>query len=107
MQHIRNPLANGLNIGLAGAVMGAHGQLGTFLLAIAPHGLLELTCVAVGAGAGLRLFWAWLHPGPLPRTWALARAGRTVAGHPEPGRSCRPKPPLHRHRPSDSSHRVA
>lgn len=69
---------NGLNIGLAGAVMGAHGQLGTFLLAIAPHGLLELTCVAVGAGAGLRLFWAWLHPGPLPRTWALARAGRAL-----------------------------
>lgn len=71
-------LMNGANIGAVGGVMGAHGQLGTFLAAILPHGLLELTCVVTGAGAGLHLFWSWLRPGPLPRSWALARAGRSL-----------------------------
>lgn len=71
-------LLNGLNIGVLGGVMAAHGHLGTFCAAILPHGLLELTCVAVGAGGGLRLFWSWVRPGPLPRAWALARAGRAL-----------------------------
>lgn len=71
-------LQNGLNVGLTGGVMAAHGGLGTFALYILPHGLLEITCVCVGAGAGLRLFWAWVRPGPLPRSWAVARASRAL-----------------------------
>ena len=43
---------------------------------ISPHGILELTAVFVAAGAGLRLGWAWVDPGPLPRGRALAAAGR-------------------------------
>ncbi|GAB2547258.1 stage II sporulation protein M [Brachybacterium huguangmaarense] len=69
---------NGVNVGAAGAVMATHGRFGDYLLFLAPHGLLELTCVVVGAGAGLRLFWSWVRPGALPRTWALARAGRSL-----------------------------
>lgn len=71
-------LLNGLNLGLMAAIMGSHGHLDVLLASILPHGLLELTCVAIGAGAGLRLFWAWVHPGPLPRSWALARSGRSL-----------------------------
>lgn len=71
-------LLNGLNLGLMGAIMGSHGHLDVLLASILPHGLLELTCVAIGAGAGLRLFWAWVRPGPLPRSWALARSGRSL-----------------------------
>ncbi|MCL6423948.1 stage II sporulation protein M [Brachybacterium sp. JHP9] len=71
-------LQNGLNVGLSAGVLAAHDALGTFFVFILPHGLLELTAIFVGAGAGLRLFWAWLRPGPLPRTWALARAARTM-----------------------------
>lgn len=71
-------LMNGLNLGLMSAIMGSHGHLDVLLTSILPHGLLELTCVAIGAGAGLRLFWAWVRPGPLPRSWALARAGRSL-----------------------------
>src|SRR5699024_10719673 len=56
-------LQNGLNIGLSAGVMGAYGGLGTFFVYILPHGLLELTCLFVGAGAGLRTFWAWVRPG--------------------------------------------
>ena len=71
-------LQNGLNIGLSAGVMGAHGGLGTFFVYILPHGFLELTCVFVGAGAGLRVFWAWVRPGTLPRLWSLARAARAL-----------------------------
>ncbi len=71
-------LQNGLNIGLSGGVMSAYGGLDTFFVFLLPHGLLEITSVLVGAGAGLRTFWAWVRPGPLPRLWALSRAARSL-----------------------------
>jgi uncharacterized membrane protein SpoIIM required for sporulation len=45
---------------------------------ISPHGILELTAVFVASGVGLRLGWAWIDPGPLPRTRALAEQGRAA-----------------------------
>ncbi|MGP9844384.1 stage II sporulation protein M [Brachybacterium sp. 107] len=69
---------NGLNVGLSGGVMGAYGGLDTYFVYLLPHGLLEITAVLVGAGAGLRTFWAWVRPGPLPRLWALSRAARSL-----------------------------
>ncbi|MFC7376315.1 stage II sporulation protein M [Brachybacterium sp. GCM10030267] len=71
-------LQNALNVGLSGGVMGAYDGLGTFFVFLLPHGLLEITAVLVGAGAGLRTFWAWVRPGPLPRLWALSRAARAL-----------------------------
>src|SRR5690606_20736999 len=52
--------------------------LGLFLQLIAPHGLLELMSVFVAGAAGLRIFWAWVDPGPLPRSRALAQEGRAL-----------------------------
>ena len=69
---------NALNVGLIGGIMAANGKLGEFFGFILPHGLLELTAVFVAAGAGLRLFWAWVDPGPLPRARAMAREGRSM-----------------------------
>ena len=43
--------------------MAAQRPLGLFFGLILPHGLLELTCVFVAAGAGLRLGWSWIDPG--------------------------------------------
>ena len=43
---------------------------GLFFGLILPHGLLELTCLFVAAGVGLRLFWAWVSPGPRTRVRA-------------------------------------
>ena len=70
--------ANALNIGRAAAVMADHGVLSLFFALITPHGLLELTCVFVAGGAGLRLFWTLLVPGPRSRGVALAAEGRAL-----------------------------
>jgi uncharacterized membrane protein SpoIIM required for sporulation len=69
---------NAVNIGLIGGLMANHDRLGLFFGLILPHGLLELTAVFVAAGAGLRLFWAWIDPGPLPRGRALGIEGRSM-----------------------------
>lgn len=69
---------NAANLGLIGGLMAVHHRLGLFLGLILPHGLLELTAVFTAAGAGLRLFWAWVAPGPLPRLRAMAVEGRSM-----------------------------
>jgi uncharacterized membrane protein SpoIIM required for sporulation len=69
---------NALNVGAIGGIMAVNGRLDLFFGLITPHGLLELTAVFVAAGAGLRLFWAWVDPGPVPRGQAMAREGRSM-----------------------------
>jgi uncharacterized membrane protein SpoIIM required for sporulation len=70
---------NVLNIGLVGGVMAGAGRTDVLLTYLAPHGLLELTCVFIGAGAGLRIGWAWIAPGP-HRTRGQALASRARSG---------------------------
>jgi uncharacterized membrane protein SpoIIM required for sporulation len=72
-------LQNSLNLGLVGGLMAANDRLDLFFGLILPHGLLELTAVFVAAGTGLRLFWAWVEPGPRPRLRALGEEGRAAA----------------------------
>ncbi|GAB2682325.1 stage II sporulation protein M [Thalassiella azotivora] len=71
-------LVNAVNVGATGGVMWANDRGDLFFGLILPHGLLELTAVFVAAAAGLRLFWAWVAPGPLPRGRSLAREGRSL-----------------------------
>lgn len=73
-------LQNVVNVGLAGGILAANGRADLFFGLITPHGLLELTALFVAAGAGLRLGWSWIDPGPLTRTESLARQGRTTVG---------------------------
>jgi uncharacterized membrane protein SpoIIM required for sporulation len=70
---------NALNVGLVGGLMAANDRLDLFFGLILPHGLLELTAVFVAAGTGLRLFGAWVDPGPRPRLRALGEEGRAAA----------------------------
>jgi uncharacterized membrane protein SpoIIM required for sporulation len=64
---------------MAGGVMIYTGHADTFFSFILPHGLLELTCIFVGAGVGLRIGWAWIAPGP-HRTRGQALATRARGG---------------------------
>jgi uncharacterized membrane protein SpoIIM required for sporulation len=70
---------NAVCVGTAAAVMAAFDRADVFLLYILPHGLLELTSIFVAGAAGLRIFWAWVAPGPRPRGESLAAAGRSLA----------------------------
>jgi uncharacterized membrane protein SpoIIM required for sporulation len=69
---------NALNLGLVGGLMAANDRLGLFFGLITPHGLLELTAVFVAAGAGLKVFWAWVDPGPRSRVRAVGEEGRSM-----------------------------
>ena len=69
---------NAVNVGIVGGVMVGNGRSDVFFGLITVHGLLELTCVFIAAGVGLRIGWAWIAPGPLrTRTQALAETGRS------------------------------
>ena len=70
---------NAVGVGTAAAVMAAFDRTDVFFLYILPHGLLELTSIFVAGAAGLRIFWAWVAPGPRPRGESLAAAGRSLA----------------------------
>lgn len=69
---------NGLFIGaVAGlAIYGGNGV--AFVELVAAHGMLELSCIAVAAAAGLRLGWSLVEPGPGPRSRALTREARNA-----------------------------
>ena len=67
---------------LLGAVAGLATQAGNgpdLLRLLVGHGVLELSCIAVTAAAGLRVGWSLVEPGPGTRAAALrAEAGRSV-----------------------------
>jgi uncharacterized membrane protein SpoIIM required for sporulation len=69
---------NMFNVGLIGAIMINHQRGALFFGLILPHGMLELTAVFVAGATGLRLFWAWIDPGPRTRATALAQEGRSA-----------------------------
>jgi uncharacterized membrane protein SpoIIM required for sporulation len=68
---------NVLNVGLIGGLMVGNGRTDLFFGLILVHGALELTCVFIAGGVGLRMAWAWIAPGPfLTRIQSLATVGR-------------------------------
>lgn len=71
-------IANAAAVGQAGAIMAEADRLDVFFALILPHGQLELTAIFIACAAGLKLCWAWVRPGPRPRSQALAQEGRAL-----------------------------
>lgn len=70
---------NALSVGVIGGIMVGHGRADVFFGLITIHGLLELTCVFIAGGVGLRIGWSWIVPGPRrTRTQACAQTGRSA-----------------------------
>ncbi|BDZ38757.1 stage II sporulation protein M [Microbacterium suwonense] len=72
-------IQNAMGLGVAAAVMAAHGRLDVMMLHILPHGMLELTAIFIAAAAGLHIFWSWAVPGRHTRAQSLASGGRALA----------------------------
>jgi len=72
-------VTNGAMLGGAGGLFVHAGQSGKFFGLILPHGLLELSAIAVAGGAGLALGWALVDPGDRKRKQALLEEGRRAA----------------------------
>ncbi len=69
---------NAVSIGIVGGFMAANDRSGLFFGLILPHGLLELTCIFVAGGLGLKLGWTVVDPGRRTRGEALAQEGRAL-----------------------------
>lgn len=67
---------NGALLGALAGITIQSGNFSVFVRYVAPHGLLELSCIAVAGAAGLRLAWAVIDPGTLPRGASLRAAAR-------------------------------
>jgi uncharacterized membrane protein SpoIIM required for sporulation len=68
-------VANGAFLGTVLAVVQGYGLSGGLLTFTAAHGPLEISCIVLSGGAGLRLGWALLRPGDRSRADALRLAG--------------------------------
>ncbi|MEU4315182.1 stage II sporulation protein M [Nocardia sp. NPDC024068] len=70
---------NALNIGVTAGLMAEAGRLDSFFGFLLPHGMLELTAIFIAGGAGLKLGWTLVDPGPMSRGEAVAHQGRATA----------------------------
>ncbi|NNG96076.1 stage II sporulation protein M [Gordonia araii] len=69
---------NVVSLGQVAALMIGNDRGDVFFGLILPHGMLEMTCLFVSSGIGLKLFWTWVSPGHRTRSRALAEEGRTA-----------------------------
>jgi uncharacterized membrane protein SpoIIM required for sporulation len=67
---------NGVLVGVLAGLTLENGNFSTFVRYVAPHGLLELSCIAVSASAGFRIAWSVIDPGPVSRLESLGEAAR-------------------------------
>lgn len=69
-------VVNGVSIGALAGLYQSYGVLELLLKFVAPHGVLELTAIAIAGGAGFLVASAIVMPGSRTRGEALVRQGR-------------------------------
>jgi uncharacterized membrane protein SpoIIM required for sporulation len=69
---------NGLILGVVGGAAFDAGNGDAFLRLVSAHGPLEISCIAIGGAAGLRMGWALIAPGTRPRRRALVQEARNA-----------------------------
>ena len=69
-------LFNGLILGVVAGLVGDAGMSDRFVQLVAPHGVLELSCIVVAGAAGLRMASALVVPGRRRRSEALVQEAR-------------------------------
>ncbi|AJT40427.1 stage II sporulation protein M [Psychromicrobium lacuslunae] len=69
---------NASSLGMSAGVMFSYGRGDVFFSYILPHGMMEMTAIFIAGAAGLRIFWAWISPGPRRRSESLAVEGRSL-----------------------------
>ncbi len=69
---------NGALLGILGALEWRVGGFSTFLRLVVPHGMLELSCIALAGGAGFAIARALIDPRRLTRAEALGELTPTV-----------------------------
>ncbi|MDP8975393.1 MAG: stage II sporulation protein M [Actinomycetota bacterium] len=67
---------NGLILGAVGGLAVGSGNGPVFFELVAPHGVLELSCIVVAGAAGIRLGWSIVDPGHRPRSVAVVSEAR-------------------------------
>ncbi|MYM20826.1 stage II sporulation protein M [Brevibacterium sp. 5221] len=71
-------VSNAVNVGVSAAILFDYGKGADFFAFILPHGIPEVTCILLAAAAGLKIFTAWMIPGPRRRSAALALEARSL-----------------------------
>jgi uncharacterized membrane protein SpoIIM required for sporulation len=69
---------NGATLGAVAGGAIANGNGAGFAEFVTAHGIIELSCIAVAAAAGMRMGYAVVAPGPRPRMSALAEEARVA-----------------------------
>lgn len=75
---VQGLVLNAVNVGFSAAMMFEFDRGADFFLYILPHGIPEISCILLAAAAGLRLFFAWVIPGPQLRRTKLATEARSL-----------------------------
>ncbi len=69
-------LYNGALLGVVCGIASGAGHTAAVIELIVPHGMLELSCIAVSAAVGMRMGWAIVDPGSRTRAQSLGEEAR-------------------------------
>ena len=67
---------NGVQLGVVAGLAAGSGNGGLLVQLVAPHGMLELSCIVVTSAAAMRMGWSLVEPGRRTRAQAVGQEAR-------------------------------